>query len=389
MMQPSTDDRIETAVDLMSGFARGTGLTSAAPPRRDLWTDAFAVCNLLGLARATGDAAYIGLARSLVDQVHRTLARHRDDDDRRGWISGLGETDGVRVSLRRDRGLLAAARELDQHGRPREPGKASNASPGPSLRTCRNPQSTELPWSGAPTARRARGTRPAFRCRSGMAIASSRTAQPAIVAASATKRSEPVMLNVGKICSRDVDLAEADESVCQAAKRMLSRRVGTLVVVDAERRPKGIVTDRDLTLRVLATSKDPDTAWISEVFTTPVHSITEDATIDEAVRKMRVERCRRLVVLNDAAHVVGIISLDDVLALLAEQLHNVAALLESEAPHALRRRAAARLLNLFSPTRPGASLSEARPTRRSRHGFQRPPRRHRHRCARSASCLAP
>ena len=94
------------------------------------------------------------------------------------------------------------------------------------------------------------------------------------------------MLNVGKICSRDVDLAEADESVCQAAKRMLSRRVGTLVVVDAERRPKGIVTDRDLTLRVLATNKDPDTAWISEVFTTPVHS-------------------------------------------------NVAALLESEAPHAL------------------------------------------------------
>jgi CBS domain-containing protein len=143
------------------------------------------------------------------------------------------------------------------------------------------------------------------------------------------------MLTVGKICSRDVDLASSDESVCQAANRMLARRVGTLVVLDAERRPIGIVTDRDLTLRVLATNKDPDTAWISEVFTTPVHTVTEDATIDEAVRKMRVERCRRLVVLNHAEHVVGIISLDDVLALLAEQLHNVAALLESEAPHAL------------------------------------------------------
>ncbi len=92
----STDDRIATAVALMAGFARRTGLTSAAPPRRYLWTDAFAVCNFLGLARTTSDATYAGLARALVDQVHRTLARHRGDDDRHGWISGLGEEEGAR-----------------------------------------------------------------------------------------------------------------------------------------------------------------------------------------------------------------------------------------------------------------------------------------------------
>jgi CBS domain-containing protein len=143
------------------------------------------------------------------------------------------------------------------------------------------------------------------------------------------------MLTVGKICSRDVDLADSDESVCQAAKRMLARRVGTLVVLDAERRPKGIVTDRDLTLRVLATAKDPETAWLSEVFSSPVHTIAEDASIDDAVRKMRVERCRRLVVVNRADHVIGIISVDDVVVLLAEQFRHVTALLESEAPHAL------------------------------------------------------
>ena len=143
------------------------------------------------------------------------------------------------------------------------------------------------------------------------------------------------MLNVGKICSRDVDLAEKDESVYEAAKRMQSRRVGSLVVLDGARKPCAIVTDRDLVLRVLATSKDPETAWVRDVATTPVHVVRDDATIEDAVRMMRAERCRRLVVVDAEQRLVGIVSLDDVLAIMAEQMHAVAALLESEAPHAM------------------------------------------------------
>lgn len=143
------------------------------------------------------------------------------------------------------------------------------------------------------------------------------------------------MLSVGKICSRDVDLADHDESVAQAAKRMLTRRVGTLIVIDQNRRPSGIVTDRDLALRVLATDKDPETSWVSEVSTTPLHCISEDASIDDAVRAMCAESCRRLAVRDSSERIVGIVSVDDVIAVLAEQLRGVAALLESEAPHAL------------------------------------------------------
>lgn len=93
----TTDDqRISVAEELMAGFAERTGLTSTAPPRRYLWTDAFAVCNFLALADAAGDAEYTRLARILVDQVHVTLGRHRPDDSRRGWISGLSEEEGKR-----------------------------------------------------------------------------------------------------------------------------------------------------------------------------------------------------------------------------------------------------------------------------------------------------
>jgi hypothetical protein len=79
----------------MDGFADRTGLTSRHPERRYLWTDAFAVCNFLGLARATGDSRHAELALRLVDRVHHALGRHRGDDGRTGWLSGLPEHAGA------------------------------------------------------------------------------------------------------------------------------------------------------------------------------------------------------------------------------------------------------------------------------------------------------
>ncbi|WP_292518279.1 hypothetical protein [Methanoculleus sp.] len=90
-------DNAKTSIvrDLMAEFAGMTGLDPPAPhPRRYLWTDAYAVCNYLDLFRRTGDADCRDLALRLVDQVHQTLGRHRDDDPRTGWISGLPEAEG-------------------------------------------------------------------------------------------------------------------------------------------------------------------------------------------------------------------------------------------------------------------------------------------------------
>lgn len=72
----------------MVRFARRTGLSGDGQVRRYLWTDAFAVCNFLGLERLTGDGRHRELALRLVDQVHHTLGRHRGDDVRTGWLSG-------------------------------------------------------------------------------------------------------------------------------------------------------------------------------------------------------------------------------------------------------------------------------------------------------------
>jgi hypothetical protein len=101
----------------MAAFAERTGLTSSAPARRYLWTDAFAVCNYLGLSRATGKKRYDDLALDLVDQVHSVLGRYHPEDPRSGWISGLGEEEGAAHPTR---GGLRIGKPLPERG-PGEP----------------------------------------------------------------------------------------------------------------------------------------------------------------------------------------------------------------------------------------------------------------------------
>ena len=91
----SNTGTIELVQEIMLEFARLTGLSPAsAHPRRYLWTDAFAVCNYLELSSQTNNRAYLGLALQLVDQVHHVLGKHRDEDPRKGWISGLHDQQG-------------------------------------------------------------------------------------------------------------------------------------------------------------------------------------------------------------------------------------------------------------------------------------------------------
>ncbi|HET6516162.1 MAG TPA: hypothetical protein VFG09_13455 [Thermodesulfovibrionales bacterium] len=104
--------------EIMIEFAKLTGLSPVRfPPRRYLWTDAYAVCNFLGLYRQTNDEHYKDLAMLLVHQVHATLGRHRRDDPRTGWISGLSEEEGRRHPTK---GGLRIGKEMGER-RPGEP----------------------------------------------------------------------------------------------------------------------------------------------------------------------------------------------------------------------------------------------------------------------------
>lgn len=98
MQQNESNSAVE---QIMLDFADLTGLgTSSKTPKRYLWTDAFAVCNFIGLFRRTGDRIWLDLALQLVEQVHQILGQHRADDPRSGWISGLSDEEGRRHPTR-------------------------------------------------------------------------------------------------------------------------------------------------------------------------------------------------------------------------------------------------------------------------------------------------
>ena len=112
------DTNLSAAEKIMLDFAARTGLSPVEKtPRRYLWTDAFAVCNFLELYQRKNDAAYRQLALDLVDQVHNVLGRHRSDDMRTGWISGLDEEEGKKHPTR---GGLRIGKTLNER-KPSEP----------------------------------------------------------------------------------------------------------------------------------------------------------------------------------------------------------------------------------------------------------------------------
>jgi CBS domain-containing protein len=110
-----------------------------------------------------------------------------------------------------------------------------------------------------------------------------------------------------------------DDTVKHAARTMRNRRVGCLIVTEADH-PIGIVTDRDLVLRVLAEGIDPTTARIGDFVTYDPITVSVNDGFETAAERMRLHGIRRLPVVNEAGQAVGIVTADDLLALLGGEL---------------------------------------------------------------------
>lgn len=140
---------------------------------------------------------------------------------------------------------------------------------------------------------------------------------------------------VGQVCVRNVDLVTAAETVQVAAQRMHDRNVGTLVIVDDFHRPVGIVTDRDLTIKVVAQAYDAVETSVGEVMTPGPQTIQEDRTVEDALIEMTAGPFRRVLVTNKYGKLVGLLSLDDVLRALADDFARIRTLLGRETPASL------------------------------------------------------
>jgi len=117
------------------------------------------------------------------------------------------------------------------------------------------------------------------------------------------------MVFVRDMMSRDVVVVDPDRTVLEAAKRMATKRIGGLIVVEYGR-PIGLVTDRDILWKVTAKGKNPGKVTVREVMTSPVFTVSPLTTLRAAARVMLEKKTRWLVVTR-LENVQGIITASD------------------------------------------------------------------------------
>lgn len=133
---------------------------------------------------------------------------------------------------------------------------------------------------------------------------------------------------VGKICTREVHLASPHETVTAAAERMATKNVGCLVILSESQRPVGIITDRDITVKVTGKQKDAQYTTVKDVMTAHPRVIPDDTAIEDAISIMRNGGVRRLPIVDSEGYLVGLLTLDDVMELLLEEFANIHELLK-------------------------------------------------------------
>jgi len=133
---------------------------------------------------------------------------------------------------------------------------------------------------------------------------------------------------LGKICTKPVVTASAQMTVDQAARVMRSKNVGALVVVNSGR-PVGMLTDRDIVVEVVARGMDPEEVRVGDVMVKKPVTIRQDLGVFDAARTFAKTGVRRLPVVTGSGMLVGVITMDDVLMLLGNEMGHLAGALSA------------------------------------------------------------
>lgn len=137
-------------------------------------------------------------------------------------------------------------------------------------------------------------------------------------------------MTIEGVFTKDPAVCPPDVSLKQVARMMREQHVGSLIIVDDDLRPIGVVTDRDLVLRGLAAGLGPDTE-VHQVMSHEPVCVAPDADFVDAARQMALRRCRRLPVVDTSTgRVVGVVTLDDLLYEAGDALEPITHLLAAE-----------------------------------------------------------
>lgn len=124
-----------------------------------------------------------------------------------------------------------------------------------------------------------------------------------------------------------VAVVEPETTALAAAQLLRQHHIGALVVVDAKEKstPVGILTDRDLVIALMAEGLDPELFTVGDIMSVELVLANPEMDAMDAVQLMRQNRLRRLVIVDDAGRLVGIVTMEDILELLTRELAALAA----------------------------------------------------------------
>ena len=143
-------------------------------------------------------------------------------------------------------------------------------------------------------------------------------------------------MNAGSVCKRGVVTVAPMDDLVAAAHLMREKHVGYLIVSEAagpahkESRVVGVLTDRDIVVAVLAQEVDAHALKVGDVMTRDPLLIEEGQSIEAVLRHMREAGVRRVPVVDRSGALTGVLSIDDVLESIAEQLINIAGSIRNE-----------------------------------------------------------
>jgi CBS domain-containing protein len=139
-------------------------------------------------------------------------------------------------------------------------------------------------------------------------------------------------MTVHECCNTDVVSASPDAKVMEVVRMMDEKNVGCVIIVERQA-PVGIITDRDIVLRVLKEERDPKTLAVREVMTKNLTVIEGNKGLFEAMRNFEGKNFRRMPVVDERGRLTGIITTDDMMQLLAREFSFVTTVIKVQTPN--------------------------------------------------------
>jgi CBS domain-containing protein len=139
-------------------------------------------------------------------------------------------------------------------------------------------------------------------------------------------------MSIERIAERRVQTLPPDATCREAATLMRDENIGTVVVAE-DRRPLGIVTDRDLAIRMVADGMEPDKTALRDVMSGEPIFVGGERSIDQVIAAMRNLSIRRVPLVDADGKLCGLVSMDDLVMLLADQLGDLADAIREELDH--------------------------------------------------------